>query len=63
MERIYNIVVTLLTFSSIFALTNIETDWEYFQSTSQTFYMFENIYIDNDAPASEGNDGDVWFEY
>ena len=23
----------------------------------------KNIYIDNDAPASEGNDGDVWFEY
>jgi hypothetical protein len=23
----------------------------------------KNIYIDNDAPASEGNNGDVWFEY
>tara|TARA_R110002153_G_scaffold34035_3_gene102131 strand:- start:1551 stop:1913 length:363 start_codon:yes stop_codon:yes gene_type:complete len=23
----------------------------------------KNIYIDNDAPVSEGNDGDVWFEY
>lgn len=23
----------------------------------------KNIYIDSDAPAAEGNDGDVWFEY
>ena len=23
----------------------------------------KNIYIDNDAPVSEGNNGDVWFEY
>lgn len=23
----------------------------------------KNIYIDNDAPASEGNNGDIWFEY
>lgn len=23
----------------------------------------KNIYIDNDAPNSEGNNGDIWFEY
>ncbi len=45
----------LIFFGFIFAFPpNQETGWKYRQSTSQTFYMFENIHVDGEVAFGDG---------
>ena len=44
-EKYYLLLV--LVFGYVFSYTNVETGWQYVQTTGQTFYMFENINIDD----------------
>ena len=38
----------------LFAYTNNETGWEYTEGTQQSFYMFENINIDDTGAVGDG---------
>ena len=52
MKKYY--LLTILLIGNLFSYTNNETGWEYFQGTRQTFYMFENIFIDSEIGYGDG---------
>tara|TARA_Y100001970_G_scaffold291530_1_gene429021 strand:+ start:2220 stop:7034 length:4815 start_codon:yes stop_codon:yes gene_type:complete len=50
----YRLVVLILFSLSFNQYVNIETGWEFNQSSSQSFYIFENIEIDGNTAIGDG---------